>query len=354
MNATPTDEADIEAPSKEGAGACLRRAREALKLSRAEAAAGLYLNESIVTALEEDDLDALPGSVFVQGYLRKYARLLNIPEGPLLKAYSHQTPTRKQRKKPEGPLAGAPIRSEIHSNHTIVRLISWAIALGLLALVAVWWQGDMQWPGGQPDDEPPAAMQEGQFEPPFAPNDAYQSEAEVSESSLSEPADFDAPQPADAEPEPETMVPDDDPMELVQDDSSVDIPPAQGLELDRVLGDTTDATPTAATEPQPETLPADPAEPVAEPPVDYANNIVIEFSEACWTEIRGANNSYKLLGNMQKGTRHLLGGEPPYTFVLGNSSAVTLTIKGQVFDLKAHTKGNIARFVLQPEDIPNP
>ncbi|MCF6354744.1 MAG: DUF4115 domain-containing protein [Candidatus Polarisedimenticolaceae bacterium] len=354
MNATPTDEADIEAPPKEGAGACLRRAREALELSRAEAAAGLYLNESIVTALEEDDYDALPGPVFVQGYLRKYARLLNVPEGQLLKAYSHQMPARKQRKKPEGPLAGAPIRSEIHSSHTIVRLITWVIALGLLALVAVWWQGDMPWPGGQPDDEPSTAMQEGQFERPFALNDAYQSEAEVSESSFSEPADFETPQQADAESESETAVPDDAPMASMQDGSSADILPAQGLELDRVLGDTAGAASIAAAEPQPETLPADPAEPVAEPPVDYASNIVIEFSEACWIEIRGANNSYKLLGNMQKGTRHLLGGEPPYTFVLGNSNAVTLTIKGQVFDLKPHTKGNIARFVLQPEDIPNP
>lgn len=354
MNATPTDAADVEASSKEGAGACLRRAREALELSRAEAAAGLYLNESIVTALEEDDHDALPGPVFVQGYLRKYARLLNIPERPLLKAYSHQTPVRKQRKKPEGPLAGAPIRSEIHSSHTIVRLITWAIVLGLLALVAVWWQGDMRWPGGQPGDEPPAAMQEGQFERPFAPNDAYQSEAEVSGSSFSEPADFEIPQQPDAEPEPETALSDDNPMESMQDDSSVDILPAQQLELDRVLGDTMETASIATAEPQPETLPAAPAEPVAEPSIDYANSIVIEFSEACWTEIRGANNSYKLLGNMQKGMRHLLGGEPPYTFVLGNSSAVTLTIKGQVFDLKAHTKGNIARFVLQSEDIPNP
>ncbi len=356
MNATPTDEAEAEAPPKDGVGECLRKGREALGLSRAEAAAGLYLHESIVIALEKDDHDALPGPVFVQGYLRKYARLLNLPEAPLLKTYSHQTAGKKHRKKHEGPLAGAPIRPEIRSSHTIVRLITWAIALGLLALVAVWWQGDMQWPMGQPGDEPSAAAQKGQPEHAFAPefptpDDLYQREEEMDASNHPEPAGFETPQQAEPEPEPEAPVPDDSSIEPIQDEPSVNTLPAQGLELDRELGDTAEVAPTAQAEAAPEPLPAE--QQMAEPPVDYANQIVIEFAETCWTEIRGFNNSYKLLGNMQKGTRHVLGGEPPYSFVLGNSSAVTLTIKGQPFDIKPHTKGNIARFTLRAEDIPN-
>jgi len=370
MNATQKDEAEIEAPSKDGVGQHLRKAREALDLGRAEAAAGLYLSESIIVALEANDHDALPGPVFVQGYLRKYARLLNIPEEPLLEIYSHQAAPHKHNKKHEGPLAGSPIKPEISSNHTIVRLITWVIALGLLALVAVWWQGDMQWPIGQLEGDSPTAAQDLQSERSFAPDlpepdDSSLSKDAAEEQRLSESA---APEsvvmPASRS---EAAVADDNPVEQAQDKSpevaetgtsvAGEVASTQGLALDTALGGTAEALSKtgsmAEEEVQSDASLAGGAEQMSAPPIDYANSIVIEFAEACWTEIRGFNSSYKLLGNMQKGKRYVLGGEPPYTFVLGNSQAVTLTIKGRQFDIKAHSKGNIARFVLQAEDIPN-
>ncbi len=362
MNTTPTDEAESELLPEDGVGRYLRKMREALELSRAEVAAGLYLHEKMVAALEEDDQEALPGPVFVQGYLRKYARLLNIPEAPLLQAYNRQMVPRKHRRKEEGPLAGSPIRPEIRSNHTLVRLVTWGMALGLLALVAVWWQGDMGWPGEEPAEGQPAAVQQEAPLPsisgdPPAPADPS---AEVAASEFPGAVD---PEPAPRmESGPVTTAQDQPPAETAPGEVAIAALPARPLELDQVLDGATETAPDTGNEARSEAPPAggsgsDSETPLAgdtEQAAGPANDIVITFSETCWTEIRGADGSYKLIGNMPKGARHRLGGEPPYTFVLGNSAAVTLTINGQPFDIEAHTRNNIARFTLQPEDIPTP
>jgi len=394
MNATPTDEADIETPPESGVGQRLLKAREALNLSRDEVAAGLYLKENIVAALEEDNSDALPGPVFVQGYLRKYARLLGIPEEPLLAAYSQQSAPHKRSRK-QGPLAGSPIKPEIRSSHTIVRLITWMIVLGLLALVAIWWQGDMQWPLRLLKDDQSTVTQDAQSGRSFTPelpvpaDDSFSDEDEAKEQSIPlalvttleaeqasdsaitddndspiEEQEQDAPAVADTHAESSegemaaTEVNSDSEVAEADASATEEHPSVQEeIELDTTAGEAADTSDEAAAmvedTAEPETSVTDGSEQTPAPPIDYANSIVVEFSDACWTEIRGANNSYKLLGNMQKGKRYALGGEPPYTFVLGNSQAVTLTIKGQEFDIEAHSKANIARFTLQAEDIPN-
>ncbi len=361
MNAMPKDGEEVETPFENGVGEYLRKSREALNLGCAEVAAGLHLNGSIITALEEGDNDALPSPVFIQGYLRKYARLLNIPEEPLLTAYKQQQPHAHKHTKRNGPLTGAAITSEIRSSHAVVRLITWFIALGLVALLIVWWQGDMGWPTGQLEESQSAITQDVELEE--MPLNAEAAD----EQNL--PA-FVTPQLAELpenELQPETVDAETHQMESMQSEPSlsqlsVDI--IKKNRLDDQVASALEATETeavAAQEPALDAassvanmLVADNVEPIASLPIDYANSIVIEFSETCWTEIRGFNGSYKLLGSMQKGKRYVLDGEPPYTFILGNSQAATLTIKGQKFDIEAHSTGNIARFVLQADDISTP
>lgn len=64
----------------ESPGAKLAAARYEYELSRGDVASYLNLSESVITALENDDYDRLPGPTFAKGYLRGYARLLNLSE----------------------------------------------------------------------------------------------------------------------------------------------------------------------------------------------------------------------------------------------------------------------------------
>jgi cytoskeleton protein RodZ len=97
-----------------GLGAMLRHAREAAGLSQAELARQLNLGARIVEAMEQEDLQTLPGAVYVHGYLRKWAEYLQLDEQQLLQAYTrmagelrnnnmrHTTPIEPMRMKKPG------------------------------------------------------------------------------------------------------------------------------------------------------------------------------------------------------------------------------------------------------------
>jgi cytoskeleton protein RodZ len=64
--------------------------------------------------------------------------------------------------------------------------------------------------------------------------------------------------------------------------------------------------------------------------------------------VRDSSRKFKLFGEMPKGARRVLGGEPPYKLVIGNARAVTIEVNGEPFDITRYAKGNVARFTLNP------
>src|SRR6266699_7255314 len=71
-------------PSPDGPGARLRAAREASGLSLDQVAQQLKLAPRQVKALEDEDFGKLPGRTFARGFVRNYARLLNLDGDHLL------------------------------------------------------------------------------------------------------------------------------------------------------------------------------------------------------------------------------------------------------------------------------
>jgi cytoskeleton protein RodZ len=72
-------------PAIDGPGARLRGAREAAGLSLDQVAQQLKLAPRQVKALEDENFAELPGRTFSRGFVRNYARLLNLdPEDLLL------------------------------------------------------------------------------------------------------------------------------------------------------------------------------------------------------------------------------------------------------------------------------
>lgn len=67
-------------------GQRLRQAREALNLSQRDVARQLHLNEGLIQALEDNNEEALPAKTYLLGYLRNYARLLNLPADEIIEA----------------------------------------------------------------------------------------------------------------------------------------------------------------------------------------------------------------------------------------------------------------------------
>lgn len=69
-------------------GARLVAARNRRQLTQESVARQLRLDIAVINALENDDTRVLPAPIFVQGYLRSYARLLGLPEDELVKDYT--------------------------------------------------------------------------------------------------------------------------------------------------------------------------------------------------------------------------------------------------------------------------
>ena len=75
-------------------GTRLRIAREQTKMSVKHIADKLYLDNRVIEALENDEYDRLPPTIFVRGYLRNYAKLLEISPDSIIESFE-RTGTQK-------------------------------------------------------------------------------------------------------------------------------------------------------------------------------------------------------------------------------------------------------------------
>lgn len=118
-------------------GQQLREAREAHAYSVAEVAERLFLNSNQVNDIEEAQYQRLPAEVFVKGYLRAYAKLLDIDPEQIVNQYQPPqvaAPLPEPVAEPEPPKK--PLRDRLPDTSTT--LVFGALgALVLLFLVSV-------------------------------------------------------------------------------------------------------------------------------------------------------------------------------------------------------------------------
>lgn len=113
-------------------GAQLRAARTRRNLQIEQVAKELHLDVRIITAIENDDQSALPEPIFVQGYLRAYARLVGLSGDELVNRYTAQGVP------PPPPLAAiGPRRKGARLPLPSARLVR-NVILAVLAGILVW------------------------------------------------------------------------------------------------------------------------------------------------------------------------------------------------------------------------
>lgn len=119
-----------------GPGANLRRAREAAKMELQAIARQLYLTEYVINALENDEYHKLPGLTFTRGYLRSYAKLVNLSPDEIMEQFNQLGLTEKPLHQLNLPL----YKMQPSLNERHIRLISYAVIFGLVLLVGLWWR----------------------------------------------------------------------------------------------------------------------------------------------------------------------------------------------------------------------
>lgn len=112
-------------------GETLRAARLAKSVSIEEAAAATRIRRSALQALESDDYEALPASVYTRGFLVNYARYLGLMPDEIVEEYDRQ---QRERAVPE--VAETPQEETVRQSSLLRSKFLWSfvflIALGIV------------------------------------------------------------------------------------------------------------------------------------------------------------------------------------------------------------------------------
>lgn len=283
----------VQVPAQESAGAKLAREREAQGMSIVDVARALRLSVKQVESLEADQLDRLPGRTFVRGFVRNYARLLNLDPDQLVTEY---LPLKTEV---EVQHIQAPSQQIRFSEHHDRPWLKW-LAGGFVSVALASW-GVLEWLG--PEAARPVVTPKVPMSAAPAPS--------------GQPS---APQPS---PLPESMRPTDT------------APDAQAGEP--VVLSAFSAGDVAA--PAPASAPAAVNAALA--------RLTLSFSGTAWVEARDKNGKKIHSQNNPPGALQTLEGEPPLSLIIGSAPNVKLTYKGQPVDLSAYTRADVARLTLE-------
>lgn len=355
-------------------GAVLRQQRQQRSLSVAEVARTLNLSADTVNHLEQADYDCLPAPAFVRGYIRSYARFLELDADELINAYDNTGQV-------DPELSSTTILSaQPATSDAWVKWLSFGISGALLALVGAWWYGLSR---DAPPQELAAVVSSSEL--------TDQTEAQLgADTHGANNNDASSPQllpegvyqivelPAEPSSAPQLEAPDatnrvsaDETTELTESAAPL-VDSSRLLESGSVEPSVTDApeiVPSETAEPPAPVLTEVPTPSVAQeyPTVDQQpgqstaatfidpvapegdDKLKITTQQSSWVEIYDANR-YRMVYTLLGAKRSIsLTGAAPFSLFLGDAEQVSVELNGQVIDHQAYIRSNrTARFLAAP------
>ncbi len=269
-------------------GRMLAEARARKNLTIPEVAQQLKLSASQIEALEADAYARLPGPVFVRGFVRNYARLVDLDGEALIAALDlpHQ-PTIASAAVPRSSNIPFPERYPARWPRYAAALLLLVGALALYALLT--------------------------------------DEREIVVTAHAPLASAPAVTPAATPP---VMTP------VTASAATPASPPATvAIKSPQVAVSASAPAPAAVVKERPDAA--------------GRTDVHFTFITDSWVEVRDRNNRILLSQLNRAGTEHRLQGRAPLSLVVGNAQGVRLTYKGAPFDLTPHTRVEVARFTLE-------
>ena len=294
-------------------GAVLKRAREAQGAQLRDVAEALHLPIHVVDALERGDKTRLPAHVFTRGYVRAYAKLLELDPEALVTTLTYSEGVGTQKRLPaERP--GLPFTRQ--------QQMIGAGALGglvlIVLLVAIFSGGEEASPAGevgaeQDAHEPPGSVVQA---PVVSPQQPVVATTEA---------------PADA-----------DVASTTADDTTAD--------------DTTAASAPAVVQTEPVNAIFEADAPAATPAVAPSNArrltatggdlLALEFTDDCWVEIKDGSGTTLFADLGSAGRRLEFVGGGPFRILLGYAPGARMEFNSEPVALTPHTRNNVATLVI--------
>jgi len=128
-------EAVKNSKSQETAGKILHEERKKTGLSIEEVAEKLNLEPKLIELLEKDEYEKFKFATYLIGYLRSYAKFLNIDGDKIVNLYKEKNPEKKPNIVPD-------VKPKIqkNTNDKSVKLFSYIIGLSIALSVLIWYQ----------------------------------------------------------------------------------------------------------------------------------------------------------------------------------------------------------------------
>ncbi|MCB1933928.1 MAG: DUF4115 domain-containing protein [Candidatus Accumulibacter sp.] len=315
-------------PLREAAsvGQQLRAAREARNLSLADAAQSLKLGPKQVAALESEDWAALPGNTMIRGFVRNYARVLNLDADALMRGLDAAQLQRKlQLDSSAGTSASLPQGGSQAEQRDYLAVIGGLVLL-VLALLAYFyvpqdfWEEQLAALTGSEKPSAPVESPAVVVPPPSLVVDAAKAITGTGGPTEAAAANATAPTAAGA------TLPAEAPAAVAGPSAAADKPapiPEAGAEAQQA------AKAQAASDAKP------------------GDGLKLVFAQAAWVDVRDGGGEVVAFGLKPAGSQQDLKGQPPFSLVIGNAKYVTVEYKGEAVDLGPHINKGVARLTVK-------
>ena len=329
-------------------GALLRATREAQGLAVSDIANRLRMGTKQVTALESGDFSALPTGTFLRGFVRNYAKTLNLaPDEVLAKLESDHASARPLKATPVVVPAQQNIKVPVPGGELATPKARVAIAGLVVCLLfgAVWYWWEYVRPhraeGGRAATPVAApAVPEAPVSVPVRPPDIAPAVGPALEPGATVAGEAaKAATPASAEPQPAPLA------EKVERTPSP-APPALAAPA-KAPAAAAAVPPAGKPATPPQSAPAAPAAPKPVATSGAGAVLGFTFSGESWVEVSDASGKLVLSRKFRAGDAEEVVGRPPFSVVIGNAQVTRMAYNGREYDLAPYTKLSVARVAVK-------
>ena len=318
--------------SGSGCGNVLKAAREAQGLSIHEVCSQLRLGIKQIQAIEQDDFDKLPQPSIVRGFIRNYARLLNIDVQPILEAYQRIVPNK----------APLPLSVRSNASPSVIdkparafrpqRLLTFLIFLILAGIAAYFYINHIK----------PHALQDASLAPDVAEISETTGQViamPVPESVPAMPETTSAPTAAESL-DSNTTSSQAANTSVQTTPGLINETPSQEIAANNATDSTIVSTPTPATTQAAESTTFKATDP-------QKANLTFKVTEDSWVRIEDQQGKKVFSEVLPAGSERQVTTEKPVNITVGHAAGTQLTIDNQPYDLTQATRGRVARIQLK-------
>lgn len=289
------------------AGTLLKNKRESLGLTQKQISDRLKLRVTLIQQIEENQFESDQVATFMRGYIRSYAKYVNLDEKVVLNALHHAGDAQHQ----EQEMLSFSRKTKTEKHNSRIMILTWSIFAVIAGISSLWW-----WQNQQQDtlsqslantESSEELVVEESLDPELTSLEVIEAEQNTAQPSATESTDE---------------------LTVVSAAEA-----SENIEQAKDTQDVAEVPPVAA---EPETVTPEPV----------ANELVMQFSADCWIQVKDAAGKTLSTGIKKAGQTLNLSGTAPYKVILGAPEGVSMTFASEPVDLSGYTSGKVARITL--------